>query len=197
MSKSIEFFYDYVSSYSYLANHEIGRLEGVEVRYRPFFLGAVMKATGNRPPGSVPAKGAYLVRDLGRWADRYGIVFRFNSVFPQNTLTALRLAMLAIERGELQPLHQNLFQGMFVDDRNLSDRDTLKDILSSSGLDADAYLADAEKKSIKEALKANTEEAIGRGAFGAPTLFVGEEMFFGNDRFDFVIEALERQESAQ
>lgn len=197
MSKSIEFFYDYVSSYSYLANHEVGRLEGVEVHYRPFFLGAVMKATGNRPPGSVPAKGAYLVRDLKRWADRYGIGFKFNSVFPQNTLTALRLALVAMERGEFQLLHQELFEAMFVDDRDLSDPDTLREILSSSGLDADACLADADGEPVKAALKANTEEAIGRGAFGAPTIFVGEEMFFGNDRFDFVLEALERQESVQ
>ena len=189
--KTLEFFYDYVSSYSYLANHEIGRMEGVEVRYRPFFLGAVMKATGNRPPGSVPAKGAYLGRDLQRWARHYGIEFRFNSVFPQNTLTALRLALVAQERGEFEVLHEKLFQAMFVSNRDLSDPATLGDILTDAGLDTEDYLQAAEKDSVKAALKANTEEAVSRGAFGAPTIFVGDEMFFGNDRFDFVREALE------
>ena len=189
--KTLEFFYDYVSSYSYLANHEIGRMEGVEVRYRPFFLGAVMKATGNRPPGSVPAKGAYLGRDLQRWARHYGIEFRFNSVFPQNTLTALRLALVAQEQGEFEVLHQKLFQAMFVSNRDLSDPATLGDILTDAGLDTEDYLQAAEKDTVKAALKANTEEAVSRGAFGAPTIFVGDEMFFGNDRFDFVREALE------
>jgi len=189
--KTLEFFYDYVSSYSYLANHEIARLEGVDVRYRPFFLGAVMKATGNRPPGSVPAKGAYLGRDLQRWAGRYGIEFRFNSVFPQNTLTALRLALVAQQRGDFEALHDSLFKGMFVSDRDLGNPATLGEILTETDLDAESYLAAAEEDAVKDALKANTEEAIGRGAFGAPTIFVGEEMFFGNDRFDFVREALE------
>lgn len=190
MSNTLEFFYDYVSSYSYLANHEILTLEGVEIRYRPFFLGGVMQATGNRPPGTVPAKGSYLGRDLARWARRYGIPFRFNSVFPQNTLSALRLALVAQERDEFQPLHQNLFNAMFVEDRNLSEVDVLSEILDASGLDAASYLSAIEEEAIKAQLKANTEEAVARGAFGAPTLFVGEEMFFGNDRFDFVREAL-------
>lgn len=190
MSKSLEFFFDYVSSYSYLANHELKSLEGVEIRYRPFFLGGVMKATGNRPPGTVPAKGAYLGRDLMRWAHRYGIEFRFPSAFPQNTLAALRLALVAQERGDFEQLHQGLFNGMFVEDRDLSDPAVLGEILTGSGLEAEDYLAAIEDEAIKDALKANTEEAISRGAFGAPTFFVGDEMFFGNDRFDFIREAL-------
>ena len=194
MKKTLEFFYDYVSAYSYFANHEIGRLRGVEIRYRPMFLGAVMKATGNRPPGSVPAKAAWLGRDLARWSDRYGIPFQFNSVFPQNTLTALRLAVVALERDTFEPLHQNLFDAMFIYVRNLSDEQVLAEILQDSGLDAEETLAAAGSEAVKDALKANTEEAIARGAFGAPTLFVGDEMFFGNDRFDFVREALETED---
>jgi len=189
MKPRLEFFYDYVSAYSYLANHEVPTLDA-EIRYRPMLLGAVMKATGNRPPGSLPAKGAWLQTDIARWSQRYGIPFRMNSVFPQNTLTALRIALVAQQRGRFDDIHQRLFDAMFVHDLDLSDTDVLEQLLDDSGLDAEDYLAAAEQADVKAALKANTDEAVSRGAFGAPTFFVGDEMFFGNDRFDFIREAL-------
>ena len=192
MSATVEFFYDYVSPYSYVANKGLEALEGADVEFRPMFLGAVMKATGNRPPVTVEAKGAYMMKDLPRWAEHYGIPFRFNSIFPQNTLSALRLAVVARERGTFGTIHQRLFDAMFVSDLDLSDAAVLRAILEESGLDADDYLAAAESDDVKAALRANTDEAIARGAFGAPTFFVGDEMFFGNDRFDFVREALSR-----
>lgn len=196
MIRKLEFFYDYVSSYSYLANHHLRSMRDVEISYRPMFLGAVMKATGNNPPGTVPAKGAYLAKDLARWAGKYGIPFRFNSIFPQNTLKALRLAVVAERWGTFFDLHQPLFDAMFVHDRDLSDDGVLADILRDSGLEAADYLSAADDEDIKAALTRNTEQAVARGAFGAPTFFVGDDMFFGNDRFEFVREALDRQAKA-
>ncbi len=190
MTATLEFFYDYVSSYSYMANTVVTALEDVEVRYRPMFLGGVMKATGNSPPGTVPAKGRYLGKDLHRWARHYDVPFRFNSVFPQNTLSALRLALVAQHRGTFELLHQPLFDAIYVHDRDLSDPAVLADIVTAAGLDAEDYAAAIGTTDIKDELKANTEEAIARGAFGAPTFFVGDEMFFGNDRFDFIRAAL-------
>lgn len=193
MTVKLEFFYDYVSVYSYLANHAISRLEGVDVVYRPMFLGAVMQATGNRPPATVAAKGKYLTKDVYRWVAQYGIPFKFNSIFPQKTLSALRLAVAAQRRGGYEPLHRALFDAAFVSDRDLGDLSVLAEILTAAGLDAEERLADIDDPSIKEELKATTEEAVERGVFGAPTFFVGDEMFFGNDRFDFVREALKRR----
>ena len=95
MSKQVEFFYDYVSVYSYLANSQLKKLNGADIVYRPMFLGAVMEATGNRPPGTVEAKGRYLRTDIMRWTNRYSLPFEMNPVFPQNTLMALRLALVA------------------------------------------------------------------------------------------------------
>ena len=193
MSARLEFFYDYVSPYSYLANKGLKEFDGDRIRYRPMFLGAVMKATGNSPPAYVEAKGNYLRRDIPRWAARYDVPFRFNSVFPQNTLAALRLAIVSQHRGTFTKLHDRLFDAMFVDDRDLSDAATLRALLDDAGLDADEYLAAADSDAVKDELRANTDEAINRGAFGAPTIFVGDEMFFGNDRFEFVRAALEQQ----
>lgn len=188
MSATLEFFYDYVSAYSYVANSRMSRFD--DVVYRPMFLGAVMEATGNRPPGSVPAKQPYLQQDLARWARRYSIPFKMNSNFPQNTLSALRLALVAQDKGTFDKVHQPLFDAMFVHDKVLADKTVLTKILENAGLPAEEYLEAIADPEIKERLKANTDEAIERGAFGAPTFFVGDKLFFGNDRFEFIEEAL-------
>lgn len=193
-SRKIDYFFDYVSAYSYLVNSQVENIEGAEVQYRPMLLGAVMQATGNSPPGTVKAKGKYLITDLKRWARCYGIPMRFNSIFPQNTLYALRVAIAAQRRGVFHDIHQAFFDAMFVHDLDLSDRDVLARIVSEAGLDADELMNDIDTQSIKDELKNNTEEAIRRGVFGAPTFFVGDEMFFGNDRLEFIREALEREE---
>jgi len=186
MSMKVEFFYDYVSVYSYLANSQLGKLAGAEIVYRPMFLGAVMEATGNRPPGTVKAKGRYLQTDIRRWAERYSLTFKMNPVFPQKTLKALRLALVAQKNGAFDVLHQALFDAMWVHEKNLNDKEVLAEIAAKAGLS----LEDIENPAIKDELKANTNEACERGAFGAPTFFVGDQMFFGNDRFDFIKDAI-------
>ena len=192
MKPRLEFFYDYVSVYSYLANHVVSQFgDDVEVVYRPMFLGAVMQATGNRPPATVPAKGSYLVKDVYRWVEHYDIPFKFNAIFPQKTLGALRLAVAAQRRGEFARVHSLLFEAAFVTDRDLGDPAVLADIVNAAGLDVEELQADMSDQSVKDELKASTDEAVERGAFGAPTFFVGKQMFFGNDRFDFIQKALE------
>ena len=153
------------------------------------FLGAVMEATGNRPPGTVKAKGRYLQTDIRRWAERYSLTFNMNPVFPQNTLKALRLALVAKKRGAFETVHQALFDAMWVYEKDLNDKDVLAEIAAKASLS----LEDIEDPAIKDELKANTNEACERGAFGAPTFFVDDQMFFGNDRFDFIKDALDNR----
>jgi 2-hydroxychromene-2-carboxylate isomerase len=192
MSIKVEFFYDYVSVYSYLANSQIASL-GANVVYRPMLIGAVMQATGNLPPATVEAKGNYMRRDVDRWCDHYGIAFNFNPEFPQNTVNALRIALVAQSRGEFDVVHQRLFDAMWVQQMNLGDPEVLASIVADAGLPAKDYIAAIADQGVKDVLRANTDEAISRGAFGAPNIFVGDEMFFGNDRMDFVKAAIERQ----
>jgi 2-hydroxychromene-2-carboxylate isomerase len=186
MSGQVEFFYDYVSVYSYLADSQLGDLAGAEVLYRPMFLGGVMEATGNRPPGTVEAKREYLHTDIDRWAARYSLPLKMNPVFPQNTLKALRLALVAQKEGGFETVHRALFDAMWVQEKDLSDGDLLAEIAAQAGVSIGAI----EDAAIKDELKASTKEAVARGAFGAPTFFVGEQMFFGNDRFEFIEEAI-------
>ncbi len=188
MSRKLEFFYDYVSTYSYLANSQIAKIDA-DVVYRPMFLGALMQATGNRPPLTVEAKGRHLHVDVARWANRYGIAYHLNPKFPQNTVNALRLALVAQHEGCFDTVHQALFDAMWVQEKDLSDAGCLTEIATAAGLSADA-IDRIGSDTIKDELRMNTDEAVERGAFGAPTFFVGDEMFFGNDRFEFIEEAL-------
>ena len=190
MGRKLEFFYDYVSVYSYLANSQLETLEGADIVYRPMLLGAVMQATGNRPPATVEAKGRYLRADVAAWARRYALPLTMNPLFPQNTLNALRLSLFAQSEGAFSEVHRRLFDAMWAEQRNLGDDSVLATIASEAGLDPESSMKAISEQSIKEKLKANTDEAIARGAFGAPTFFLGDRMFFGNDRFDFIREAL-------
>jgi len=190
VTRKLEFFYDYVSPYSYLANSQLGGFDRSTLVFRPMFLGGVMQATGNKPPGTLEIKGRYLRKDIARWAGHYGIGYNRNPKFPLNTLKALRLAIVAQQDGVFDQVHGALFDAAFVHQLDLGEDAVLANLMEAAGMDAEATFARIADKSVKDELKANTEEAIGRGAFGAPTFFVGEEMFFGNDRFGFINVAL-------
>lgn len=195
MSKSVEFYFDFGSPTSYLAYTQLPGIcaaAGAELVYRPVLLGGVFQATGNVSPIAVPAKGRYTLIDMQRFARRYGVPLKMNPHFPINTLLLMRAATgVQLRQPErFEALLACVFKGMWVDALNLGDAAVLDPLLAEAGFDPQALLALAAEQEVKDALKANTEAAIKRGMFGAPTLFVGEEMFFGQDRLDFVREAL-------
>ena len=193
MTRCVEFFFDVGSPAAYLAWSQVPtmcqRLEA-ELSLTPMLLGGVFNATGNRPPGAVPAKGKYLLRDLGRFAERYQTPFNFNPHFPVNTLLPMRILAAAQGSEQEHQLVQVLFDAMWKTPCKISEPDVVEGVLSAANLDAGYWLAQAADDTVKARLKENTERAVGRGVFGAPTLFVGEEMFFGQDRLDFVEAAL-------
>jgi 2-hydroxychromene-2-carboxylate isomerase len=187
----LEFFYDFASPYSYLASTRVEALAqrtGAEIRFRPFFLAGVFKATGNRSPVEVMAKAKYLLDDLGRWARRYDIPFRFPSVFPVTSLLALRSALILEKQGKLIPFTHAVYRAVFAEDQDIGDAEIVKRLVTGVGADGPAVVAAAPGE--KESLVKQTQEAVERGAFGAPALFVREQLFVGNDRLDFVEEAL-------
>ncbi|HUK65670.1 MAG TPA: 2-hydroxychromene-2-carboxylate isomerase [Anaeromyxobacteraceae bacterium] len=187
----LEFFYDFVSPYSYLASErveEIARRTGAELRFRPFLLGGVLKATANTAPAEVPPKYRHLKVDVGRWARRLGLALSFPEAHPFSSLLAMRCAFAAEGMGKLVPFTHAAFRAVWVEGRDLTSPEVLAEVARDVGADGAALVASAP--AYKQALLAQTEEAVRRGAFGAPTFFVGEEMFVGNDRLDFVEEAL-------
>lgn len=197
-SERFEFFFDFVSPTAYLAWHAAPAVierSGAEMALRPMFLGGVMQASGNKPPGTVPAKARYLGIDLQRCARHLDVPFHMNPAFPFNSRPALRAALGLADDPNAQ--------ARFVDrcfhlawgvetPRDFGESEALAEAAGLAGLDAERIAALAVDEANKAALKANTEEAVARGTFGAPTFFVGEEIFFGHDRLDYVERALTR-----
>jgi 2-hydroxychromene-2-carboxylate isomerase len=196
MTRAIEFYFDVGSPAAYLAWTQlpaIARDAGWEIEYRPMLLGGVFQATGNRSPMEVPAKGQYMQDDLQRFARRHGVEFRHNPHFPINTLLLMRVALglQMREEARMVPYVDAVFRAIWVEGRNMNDPATVADVLQRAGFDAEKLLALASDPGVKDQLKVVTQGAVARGVFGAPTFFVGDQMFWGQDRLDFVKEALQ------
>ncbi|MEP6390515.1 MAG: 2-hydroxychromene-2-carboxylate isomerase [Halioglobus sp.] len=194
MSTQLDFYFDFGSPTTYLAYKRLQQLEqqyDLELVYKPMLLGGVFKATSNASPVTIPAKGQYMSEhDMPRFAQRYGVELAFNPFFPINTLYLMRGVFAARKLNCLPTYLDAVFQAMWVTKQNMGDLDVVAEVLRSAGLDAEALLAATQEPEIKQALIAATEEAVSRGAFGAPTMYIGDEMFFGQDRLDFVEERL-------
>ncbi len=193
--RNLEFCFDLSSPYSYLAATQVEAIaarHGAIVAYKPVVLGAVFKAAGNRMPAQVPAKARHMALDLQRWAARYDVPFRFSSRFPVNAIQAMRLVLVGERHGRAGEVAMAAFRALWVDDRDITDPAELRAIAQTAGLDPDQALAALGDPEIKDRLRALTDEAVERGVFGAPAIFVGGELFWGNDRMHFVEAALAR-----
>ncbi|MEM9139743.1 MAG: 2-hydroxychromene-2-carboxylate isomerase [Pseudomonadota bacterium] len=193
MTKQVEFCFDVISPAAYIAWHilpKIAERAGAEILFTPIFLGGVMQATGNRPPGTVEAKGAWMKRDLARWAKMYGLPYQRNSIFPQKTLTHMRGVVAHQDTEVFQPLVTALYKALHEDDLNVEEATVTAKILGDVGLDPTEFLERAADQSVKDTLKANTDDAVARGVFGAPSFFVDGVMHWGQDRMFMVAEDL-------
>ena len=197
MSKSVEFFYDFVSSASYLAYKRLPamvREAGGHIVWKPMVLGGVFKAVGNQTPVNITAKRRWLFQDMKRTADKHGFAFAVNPAFPLNTITALRGA-IAVEHIDPQILPtymDTMFDAAWASGGGLFKPEVVMELLEKADLPANEIANLVQDQAIKDELRANTDEAVERGAFGAPTFFVNGEMHWGQDRIDAVMEALDK-----
>lgn len=187
----IEFWYDFASTYSYLSAMRVedeARASHVELHWRPFLLGPIFQAQGwdTSPFNIYEAKGRYMWRDLERLALARGLPFTRAQPFPQNGLTAARLALIGAEEGWIGPFTRAVFAAQFGNGADISDRTVLAGCLAALDLDANALLAHAGDPTIKDRLRAQTEEATERGIFGAPSFLVARDhqLFWGDDRLE-------------
>ena len=195
--KSVEFYFDLGSPYSYLAYYrllQIAEQQEIQVVYKPILLGGVFKATGNRSPIEIPVKGAYSILDIQRWAEYYHIPMQMNPHFPMNTLTLMRI-LTGVQLLHLEKFEQVLkllFDAMFGTPQNLNEPTVLAEVLKPSGFSVEDIMSMVQSEVVKQKLITETEQAIQRGIFGAPTFFVGDEMYWGQDRLHFVEQALNK-----
>lgn len=197
MAKTVEFWFDVGSPAAYLAWQRLPRLcaeAGAAIAYRPMLLGGVFQATGNQSPMMVPAKGRYMQADLARFAQLDGVAFSHNPFFPINTLTLMRGATGLQMRDEprMVPYVDAVYRAIWVEGRNMNDPAVVAGVLKEAGFDPEALVALAADPQVKERLKAQTQEAVQRGVFGAPTFFVEGRMYWGQDRLDFVQQELSK-----
>ncbi len=198
MARKLDFFFDCSSPWTYLAFHAVQPLAaeiGAEIAWKPILVGGVFNAVNQTVYDSRanpnPLKQAYMRQDLAAWARLYGLRIAFPpKIFPVNSVKCMRGAFVALDEDCLVPYATAAFDAYWGDDRDISQPDVLADIAARAGLDRGRFFVAIDAESCKARLRANTDELIARGGFGSPTMFVGDQMFFGNDRLPLVRAAL-------
>ncbi|MEK6806622.1 MAG: 2-hydroxychromene-2-carboxylate isomerase [Pseudomonadota bacterium] len=194
MSKVIEFFWEPGSPYTYLAATQIEALAkdaGCTVAWKPFLLGKVFEARKTTLPAAIPQKAAYMFKDIARWAQLYKVPLTMPKVFPVHSLLASRSAIAAAQLGHEAAAALAVLRAYWGEGQDISQPEVLTAAYNKAGLDSAAILAKAQDQSVKDQLKNYTEDALARGVFGAPTMFVGDAMFWGNDRLDILKRVLQ------
>ena len=189
MPAPLEFFFDFSSPYSYLLSEKIEAVatrHGRSVTYKPILLGAAFKVTGMAPLVEVPVKGDYSRHDFERSARFHGVAFRMPTPFPVGTVTAARALLWLQGNGSAKsvPFVHKVLRAYFAEGRNIGEPAVVGQIATELGIDGAALLAGTQEPAIKDRLKKQVDEAIARGVFGAPFVFVDQEPFWGHDRLD-------------
>ncbi len=192
MKPELEFWYEFASTYSYISVmriDELAKREGVLIKWRPFLLGPIFKSQGwaTSPFNIYESKGRYMWRDIERLADKYGIPWEKPSEFPRNGLRVSRVALVAEQEGWCEEFSRKVFQANFAQDKDISDEAVIASILDSIGKSSAQVIERAKSDETKLKLRAQTEQAMEKGIFGAPTFSAGDELFWGNDRLEDAI----------
>ena len=192
MTKTVTFCFDFGSPYSYLAYNYLSPIKdaGAQIELKPVLLGGIFKATGNQPPATVQKKGEYMFKDIQRWSNKLGISFKMNPYFPILTVPHMRGAILAQKKDILEEYMQSMFDSMWLKGLNLNDQEILTKVASESGIDPNDFAEGISSDEIKDELRLNTQFAIDKGAFGVPTYFLENEIFWGIDSIKFLLESL-------
>jgi 2-hydroxychromene-2-carboxylate isomerase len=198
----LECFFDCSSPWTYFAFESLLRMQdeiGVTIRWRPLLVGGIFNAVNpsvyNSRDAPVPAKAAYSKKDQQDWARYLGLPIHYRpTVFPVNSVKAMRACIVLEPEGKLVPFARAAFKAYWVDDKDISQVNVLTEIFRALDIEAEKLLAAIDRQPVKDALRTNTQEAIDRGSFGSPTIFVGgDDMYFGNDRMPLIRDAVLRR----
>ena len=194
MTKTVTFCYDFGSPYSYLAHRNLKAITetGAEIDFKPVLVGGIFKSTDNRPPLSIPKKFTYMATDMMRWSKKLNVEIKMNPYFPIVTVPHMRGAVLAQKKGMLDKYNEKMFEAIWIKALNLNDQIILSEVATEAGIDGNEFAEGIMSDEIKEGLKINTQFAVDNGAFGVPTFYFNNEMYWGIDSMKFLIEDLNK-----
>ena len=190
MIKSLDFYFDFVSPYSFLAHKEIKKLEkknSVKAHYKPILLGGLHNLHGIKAPAFIPSKAKFMIRDCKLVAEKKKIKFKFNSYFPIKTVNLMRGVFIAREDEFESYYIDKIFEAIWEDGLNMNDQNIVDKILKNTNINPKTFFLMASGQSVKNALRKKTDEAFEKGVFGAPTFLVNNKIFWGQDRLDYAI----------
>ena len=190
MIKSFDFYFDFISPYSFLAHKEIIKIEkknSIKIKYKPILLGGLHNLHGIKAPAFIPAKAKHMIRDCKLIAERNKIDFKFNSYFPIKSLNLMRGVLVAEEDNFKSYYINSIYDSIWQDGLNLNDESIFQKILKNLNINPNTFLLRLASSSVKESLKQKTSEAYEKGIFGAPSFVANNKIFWGQDRIEFVV----------
>ena len=190
MIKPFDFYFDFVSPYSFLAHKEIRKFEkrvSVKIRYKPILLGGLHNLHGIKAPAFIPAKAKHMIRDCKLIAEKKNVKFKFNSYFPIRSLNLMRGVFVAEEDNFKSYYIDNIFNAIWQDGLNMNDDNIVQKVLKNLNVNPKTFVLRSTSSSIKDSLKKRTSEAYEKGVFGAPTFVTNDKIFWGQDRIEFAI----------
>ena len=190
MIKSFDFYFDFVSPYSFLAHKEIRKIEkkySIKVVYKPMLLGALHNFHGIKAPAFIPAKARFMIRDCKLLAEKNNIKFKFNSYFPIKSLNLMRGVFVAAEDDFKSYYIDSIFNAIWRDGSNMNDENIIQKVLKNLNVNPKTFLLRCASSAIKDSLKKITADAYEKGIFGAPSFVSNNKIFWGQDRIEFVL----------
>ncbi len=190
MIKSFEFYFDFISPYSYLAHQELKKVErkfSVKIKYKPILLGGLHNLHGIKAPAFIPSKAKFMIRDCKLIAEKHRVNFKFNSYFPIKTVNLMRGVFIAEEDNFKSYYIDHIFDSIWRDGLNMNDQNIIDKILKNINVNPKTFFLRSTTQNMKDLLKKKTKEAFDKGVFGAPTFFINNKVFWGQDRLEFVL----------
>ncbi len=190
MIKPFDFYFDFISPYSFLAHKEIRKIESktsIKIRYKPILLGGLHNLHGIKAPAFIPAKARHMIRDCKLIAEKNNVRFKFNSYFPIRSLNLMRGVIVAEEDNFKSYYIDSIFDSIWQDGLNMNDDIVIQKVLKNLNVNPKTFFLRATSSSVKESLKKKTGEAYEEGVFGAPTFVSNKKLFWGQDRIEFVL----------
>jgi 2-hydroxychromene-2-carboxylate isomerase len=195
MIKPFEFYFDFISPYSFLAHKEIRKIEKknlIKIKYKPILLGGLHNLHGIKAPAFIPAKAKHMIRDCKLIAEKNKIKFKFNSYFPIRSLNLMRGVLIAEEDNFESYYIDSIFNTIWQDGLNMNDENIVQKVLKNLNINPKTFLLRSVSSAIKDLLKKKTNEAYDKGVFGAPTFISNNKIFWGQDRLEFVLNESDR-----